>query len=137
MKPAEIGQLTRVTVRTNDFAVDPSEILPWLAKFGSVNNANNDFEKNSVGLRTDVFETTLLLKKHIPEFLPIAGRKLQVFYPGIPKACNNCYQVGHMKRNCKAKKREWIDRVDEIRRSGEFEDELFGGWVSILEQIKA
>jgi hypothetical protein len=126
VKPAELGQLTRVTVKTNDFQVSPDEIVPWLAKFGSVSKTF-DFERNSLGIRTDIFETEILLKKHIPEYLPIAGRKLLVSYPGIPKACNNCYNTGHMKRNCKEKKRKWVHRVAELRASGDFEDELFGG----------
>ena len=76
----------------------------------------------------------IVLARHIPEFLPIAGRKVQVSYPGIPKACNNCFQIGHLKRNCKAKKRNWLERVDELRKSGEFEDPMFGGWIAILDQ---
>lgn len=47
VKPAEIGQLTRVTVKTNDFSVDPDQIVPWLARFGSV-GAHREYEKNSV-----------------------------------------------------------------------------------------
>jgi hypothetical protein len=136
VKPAEIGQFTRITVKTNDFTIEPQQIVAWLSKFGSV-NAVHDYEKNSVGLRTDVLETEILLRRHIPEYLPIAGRKAQVSYPGIPKACNNCYTVGHMKRNCKSKKRDWIHRVAELRKSGEFEDELFGGWIAILDQMQA
>jgi hypothetical protein len=135
VKPAEIGQYTRVTVKTNDFAIEPKQITQWLAKFGSV-NAIFDYEKNSVGLRTDVFETEILLRQHIPEHLPIAGRKVLVSYPGIPKSCNNCYQVGHLKRNCHSKKRDWLHRVAELRASGNFEDELFGGWIPILDQAK-
>ncbi len=134
VKPAEIGQLTRVTVKTNDFAVEPSEIVAWLAKFGSVSNVVGDFEKNSLGIRTDVFETEILLLKHIPEYLPIAGRKLIVAYPGIPRACNNCYMLGHMKRNCKQKKKSWLERVAELRASGNYEDSMFGGWIALLEQ---
>jgi hypothetical protein len=90
-----------------------------------------------MGIRTDVFETSILLKEHVPEYLPVAGRKVQVAYPGIPKGCNNCFAVGHLKRNCKSKKVEWLDRVAELRASGRFEDDLFGGWIAILEQRRA
>ncbi len=100
VKPAGLGQLTRITVKTNDFSVPPTKILEWLAKFGSV-SANHEYVKNSVGVRTDVLETEIALRKHIPEFLPIDSRKLLVAYPGIPKVCNHCYQVGHLKRSCK------------------------------------
>ena len=135
VKPAELGQLTRITVKTNDFAVEPEQILDWLAKFGSV-SSNHDYERNTVGVRTDVLETEIVLRKHIPEYLPIAGRKVVVAYPGIPKVCNNCYQTGHMKRACKAKRVEWIDKVQELRGTGDFPDEMFGGWISIIEQRK-
>ncbi len=134
-KPAELGQLTRITAKTNDFMVSPDEIIPWLMKFGSVSSIRR-FERNSMGMRTDVFETEIALHKHVPEFLPIAGRKIQISYPGIPKACNNCFVVGHMKRSCKLKKKDWLERVAELRASGEFEDSLFGGWIAILEREK-
>jgi hypothetical protein len=133
VKPVELGQLTRVTAKTNDFSVSPSEINAWLVKFGSVGSFF-DYEKNSVGMRTDIFETEIVLHRHIPEYLPIAGRKIQISYPGIPRACNNCFEPGHMKRNCKSKRVEWIDRVEAMRKTGDFEDELFGGWISIIER---
>jgi hypothetical protein len=134
VKPVEIGQLTRVTAKTNDFSVTPEEIVAWLSKFGSVSVNHQDYERNSMGLRSDVFETEIVLARHIPEYLPIAGRKIQINYPGIPRACNNCFQTGHMKRNCKSKKVGWIHRVNQLYKSGEFEDSLFGGWIAILER---
>jgi hypothetical protein len=133
VKPAEIGSLARVTVKTNDFTIEPKDVMAWLAKFGSV-CVEVDYEKNSLGIRTDVLVFEVVLKKHIPEFLPISGRKVLINYPGIPRECNNCYRTGHLRRNCKTKKRDWIERVDELRRSGDFEDELFGGWLTILAQ---
>jgi hypothetical protein len=133
VKPVELGQLTRITAKTNDFSVTPAEINAWLAKFGSV-SVKYGYEVNSVGVRSDIFETEIVLAKHVPEFLPIAGRKIQISYPGIPRACNNCYQVGHMKRNCRLKKIDWLHRVAEIKKSGDFEDELFGGWIPILQR---
>ncbi len=135
VKLAEIGQLTRITVCTNDFSVEPDQVISWLMKFGSV-SANFDYEKNSLGIRTDVLETEIVLRKHIPEYLPIGGRKIVVSYPGIPKVCNNCYLTGHMKRSCKAKRVEWVEKVKELRDSKDFEDDLFGGWIAILERIE-
>jgi hypothetical protein len=133
VKPAEIGQLTRITVKTNDFTIEADQILPWLAKFGSV-AAAGDYERNSVGVRSDVFETEILLKEHVPEYLPIAGRKALVNYPGIPRSCNNCYGTGHVKRSCKSRKKEWVQHVKEMRATGRFEDEIFGGWIAIIER---
>jgi hypothetical protein len=135
VKPAELGQLTRVTVKTNEFTVTPDQIVEWLVKFGSVSSIR-DYERNTLGIRTDLFETELVLKRHIPEYLPIAGRKVVVSYPGIPKVCNNCYEPGHMKRACRAKRVEWIDKVKEFRDSEEITDEMLGDWVAIIEREK-
>lgn len=131
--PAELGKLTRITVKTNDFAVDPVKIQAWLAKFGTV-SANFDFVKNSLGIRSDVFETEIVLQRHVPEFLPIDGRKVCVSYPGIPKSCINCYMSGHMKRGCRRPKVEWIDKVNEFKKSGEFSNDMFGDWIDIIQQ---
>jgi hypothetical protein len=133
VEPVELGQLTRITVTTNGFMVEPKLILAWLAKFGSV-SAIHAYEKNSVGIRTDVLETEIALREHVPEYLPVAGRKLQVAYPGIPKSCNHCYQSGHLKRACKNKKLDWIGKVREMRASGKFTDDMFGGWIAIIER---
>lgn len=135
VKPAEVGQLTRVTAGTVDFTVAPRDIIAWLSKFGSV-STNPDYVKNNLNIRTDVIEVDLVLKAHIPEYLPVAGKKIQVNYPGIKKMCLNCYKTGHMKRNCKSRKMEWIDKVDEMRKSKLFEDDLFGEWASILDSAK-
>jgi len=132
-KAAEIGQITRVTATTNEFTVSPDEIGKWLAKFGSV-SSNYDYVKNSIGLRTDTIEVDLLLRRHIPEFLPIAGSKVQISYIGIPKACIRCYKVGHLRRNCRGAKVEWTDRVADLRKTGEYEDAMFGKWIQILDQ---
>jgi len=135
VKPAEIGSLTRITVSTNDFTVKPADIVQWLSCFGSV-SSSYDFEKNSLGIRTDVFETEIVLRIHIPEFLPIGGRKVQVYYPGIPKACIKCFEFGHMKRNCKGVKVEWVERVAQLRATGAFKDEMFGSWIGVLDGMK-
>lgn len=132
VRPAEIGQLVRVTASTVDFTICPKDIIDWLAKFGSV-NSNFEYVKNSVGIRSDVIETEIKLKTQIPEYLPVAGKKVLINYPGIKRMCINCYRAGHMKRNCKARRVEWIAKVEEMRKSGLYEDKLFGEWAEILD----
>jgi len=131
-RPAEIGQLVRVTASTVEFMVSPNDIIAWLSKFGSV-NTHFQYVKNAVGIRTDVIETEIHLKSHIPEYLPIGGKKVLINYPGIKRMCINCYREGHMKRNCKGRRVEWLSKVEEMRKSGLYEDSLFGEWATILD----
>jgi len=135
VRPAEIGQLVRITASTVDFTVAPKDIVAWLSKFGSV-NTNPEYVKNALGIRTDVIEVDLLLKAHIPEYLPVAGKKAQINYAGIKKTCINCYKECHLKRNCRSRKVEWIDKVDAMRKSALYEDSLFGEWTTIIDSAR-
>lgn len=130
-KPAEIGELTKVTVKTN-FGVEATGILNWLNLYGTV-ASQWDFKVNpNTGLRTDVFETEIVLKKHIDEYLPMYGQKVQVFYPGIPRMCNRCYSVGHLRRDCNNKKVDWIAHIAGLIEQNGIKKELIGSWKNAI-----
>lgn len=134
-KPAEIGELTRITVKTN-FGVEASGVLNWLDLYGTV-TSNNDFVTNkATGLKTDVFSTEIVLKKHVQEYLPMYGQKVQVSYPGIPRMCNRCYMVGHLRRDCNNKKKDWIVYVNELLEDGSIRKELIGSWKNAIAKWK-
>jgi hypothetical protein len=133
-KPAELGDLVRVTVKAN-LLVESSGILNWLKLYGVV--TTGDFQTNpSTGLKTDVYEAELVLKKHIGEYLPIYGQKAQIFYAGIPRQCNRCYKVGHLRRDCQNKKKDWIAYVIELLEEG-VEESLIGTWKNAVERFKS
>lgn len=129
-KPAEIGELTKISVKTN-FGVEPAGILAWLKLYGTV-ASQHDFKTNlSTGLKTDIFETEIVLKKHVEEYLPMYGQKVQVYYPGIPRMCNRCYRAGHLRRDCNNKKRDWIVYVISLIEGG-VQRELVGSWKNAI-----
>jgi hypothetical protein len=66
-------------------------------------------------------------KKDISQFLPMMGRK--VYYRGITLVCINCYQPGHIKKNCKNSTVGWIDYVQKFKEEHDFSDELLGNWI--------
>lgn len=86
---------------------------------------------------TEDCEIDLLLREHIPELLPIKGRRLRIYYHGIPKLCNNCYVQGHIKRACKEPKVDWTQFVSKLLHSGHFEEEMFGSWIQVLNEREA
>lgn len=71
------------------------------------------------------------LKRHIPEILPIAGRRLFVTYPGQLKQCKRCFEQGHVSTTCNLKV-DWLDYIIKLISSGEFKIELFEGWKTAL-----
>jgi hypothetical protein len=66
----------------------------------------------------------MTIKQEIPQFLPMMGRKVRVYYRGITKLCINCYQPGHIKKNCKNSTVGWIDYVQKFKEEHDFSDEL-------------
>lgn len=134
-KVAEIGQLTKITVRTN-FSVEPPGIINWLQKYGTVSSKYNFATNKSTGLYTDEFETEIVLQRHIPEFLPMYGQKTTVEYPGIPKACNKCYRTGHLKRDCTNVAREWIKYVVDLIEEDNIPIEFVGSWINAIKKYK-
>ncbi len=133
-KPAAIGDLVTVTVKTN-FGVKASGVLAWLKLFGTV-SAKCEFKINpSTGLRTDVFEAELVLKTHIDEYLPMYGQKAQVNYSGIPRMCNRCYSRCHMLRDCNNKKKDWVNHIADLLDAG-LDAELIGTWQNAVSRWK-
>jgi len=75
---------------------------------------NNSLKKTSFfrsvvdsdGIGTDDWTLQVKLNQHIPELLPINGRRSLVYYPGIPKQCKNCYETGHIAPVCQNTKED-------------------------------
>jgi hypothetical protein len=133
-KRTELGELTKVSVKTN-FGVDGPGVLAWLKLYGTP-TSHSEFVKNErTGIRSDIFEAEIILKKHIPEYLPMFGQKCQVNYPGIDRMCNRCYRVGHLRRDCNNLKRDWIVYVQSFLDEG-FNKDLIGSWKNAIARWK-
>jgi hypothetical protein len=130
---AEIGDIVTVCLNRTALEFSDSQIEKWLENFGTV-EGNFNYLKDKSGIKTDDLEVELKLTKHIPEYLPMYSRKIRVFYIGMPKQCNNCYESGHIKSECDNEKRDWFSFIEELSESGDFEKELFGDWPEVIER---
>jgi hypothetical protein len=90
---------------------------------------NYSYIKNSRGFNTPKYEIEVTLKEHVPEWLPMYGKKVRIFYHGMPRQCNGCYKLGHLKWECKEDKLNWRSYVFHLRSTGNYEDALFGSWL--------
>jgi hypothetical protein len=134
-RPAEIGDVTKVKVKTN-FGVEAVGILAWLKLFGTVTGPHEFQVNQNTGLRNDVFVADIFLKKHIYEYLPMYGQKVQVHYPGIPRMCNKCYRVGHIRKECNNQKRDWVAFIIQITEVEGVKPELIGSWKNAIVRWK-
>ncbi len=57
------------------------------------------------------------------------SRKVRIYYHGMQVQCNGCYGLGHMRRDCKEERMGWKGYIETLRKSGKFEDRMFGTWL--------
>jgi len=88
VQPLELGKKAHIHIKTN-FGIEPDGVANWIRIFGSVYQIDHIINDNT-GLRTDTVEAEVVLREHIPEFLPMYGQKAQIIYPGVLKICINC-----------------------------------------------
>lgn len=82
--------------------------------------------KGSDGLNTEAIEAEVELREHIPEWLPIKGCRARIYYHGMKIQCSNCWQLGHLSKQCKSPKGTWMDFVNYLWETGKFERSMFG-----------
>ena len=91
-----------------DYRVPENMILAWLRQYGEVLSElvedvfedNEDYEGTNA---TGIYSVKMKLFHNIPQLLPMAGRRIKIYYRGIQKLCTRCFGP-HIARNCTANK---------------------------------
>ena len=68
------------------------------------------------------YKVNLKLKHQIAEYLPMWGKKAQVYYHGIPLFCRGYFSIGHNKSTCGNKTCSWKRYIDDLLDSGILEE---------------
>ena len=91
-----------------EFRLSESEILHWLSCFGEVISEKTEEPFESEGLDPElppigngVYNVKMRLKRDLPNWVPMYGRKICLEYPGIRRQCSSCYGP-HAKKFCKS-----------------------------------
>jgi hypothetical protein len=130
-----------VKIEGCNYRIQKDMIMEWLGFYGEiqtdlVEDVFEDSEDSEGENTTGVYSVKMKLHSNIPQFLPIDGRRIKIYYRNINKLCTNCFGE-HNKRNCKEEKVKWIDYVDSFMKDNRHIDSsLFGKWAMILEREK-
>ena len=74
------------------------------------------------------------LKKDMPNYLPMYGRKVSLNYRGIKKQCNSCFGP-HLRKFCKNERMSLEEYVEKFRIRNTYVPEQFYGKLAKLENI--
>jgi hypothetical protein len=133
---AEIGDIVTVCVNRTALEFTNEQIRRWLEAYGVIEGQFN-YQLDKFGLKTDDLEVELKLQAHIPEFLPMFGRRIRIYYVGMKKQCNNCFELGHLKANCGEDRKDWFSYIEDLLDSGNFTRDLFGEWPEVIKRKRA
>ena len=81
---------------------------------------------------TGTYSVKMALGRQIPQFLPMGGKKIKIYYRGIRKMCRKCYRAGHLWNDCKNRQREWVEYVDEFMLNHTLEEQMYGNWIRLV-----
>ena len=118
------------------YSVDSDELKSWLELYGLVLTPITEMkhpeadEDEPVGNGTYIVQMRLMMP--IPQYLPISGRKIRIYYNGIKRECTNCYGQ-HPRQKCHNKKIQWITHVKRfIRENPGINSLWYGKWFDII-----
>jgi hypothetical protein len=80
-------------------------------------------------MNTGVYTIKMALAKPIPQFLPMDGKRVKIYYKGISKVCVNCLRPGHKRFQCENQRLDWLSYVDQFMMDSNLDPEFFGKWV--------
>ena len=128
-----------VKIEGCDYKVKPEVILGALSHYGEiltdmVEDTFEDEEDSEGTNATGIYSIKMRLEKHIPQLLPLDGRRIKIYYRSIKKLCTNCFGK-HPRKDCQNQKMAWIDYVRMfVCDNPDFESDLFGRWNEILKR---
>jgi len=89
----------------SEFGVIISEILEDKETL-EVTDSEEENLSGDVDLHTGIYSVKMALDSPIPQMIPMGGKKIRIYHRGIQKQCQNCFEVGHRKADCKEERRE-------------------------------
>ena len=130
----------RIKIKNGKWALSKEEITNWLEKYGTITvpiseetyqdgSSDNDDDEEELG--TGSYWVTMKLTEPIPQFIPMHGKKVEIYYRGMQQLCVKCYSPGHKKMDCPNEKVEWMDYVCNFIMATEIDKDMFGKWYYI------
>lgn len=138
-----------VSVEGTGYAQKEDIVSDWLLRYGEfltdydeeafevVDDDPDIGEEATPNFGSGKFKVKMRIVEHIPQYLPVNGKKVKIYYKGIEKLCTNCYHPGHMKAECKNRKITWLQYVEKFMEDNiDVPARLYGRWINVVRAAK-
>ena len=129
-----------VKVEGCEFRVEKEQMIEWLSYFGEVKSeitedthgGSDDSADDLPPVGNGIYSVRMKLKRDMPQFVPMYGKRVRLYYRGIVKRCTNCFQP-HQRSQCKNEKVMWAEYVRGFAEVfPEIPQNMYGKWFSLL-----
>ncbi len=134
------SRYTWIKVEGAEYELPKEEIVAWLQKFGNpVSELTEDKERDSSDSDDNeyfngIYSIKMDLHTKPPQFLPISGKKIKIYYKGIAKRCVKCFGMGHLKKDCTSARKDWMEYVSDLMFETSFDLIMLGDAKKYLEK---
>ena len=123
-----------------EYAVNQEQMVEWMKLYGQPlsllgEDMYPDSEDSEAGpLGNGTYSIKMKLERDIPQFLPMHGRKIRVYFKNMTKLCSNCYGC-HTRRQCTNEKVPWITYVrDFMVKNPDITEDFYGKWWEVVDK---
>ena len=82
---------------------------------------------------TGIYSIKMKIERDLPQFMPMYGKRVRIYYRGIVKRCTNCFDP-HQRKFCKSEKVPWAEYVRGFAKHfPEIPMELYGKWAKMID----
>ena len=128
-----------VKIENCEYAIEGDDILDWLRLYGEPlslcgEDVLPDSDSDAGPLGNGTYSVKMKLTKDIPQFLPMHGRKIRIYFKNMNKLCTNCYG-SHSRRQCTNERVPWVTYVrDFMKNNPEINEHYYGKWWDVVDQ---
>ena len=112
-----------VKIEGCEYTLEDQQIIDWLKLYGDpissiCEDIHEDSDSDGEPIGNGTYSVKMKLIKDIPQFLPMYGRRIRIYYKGITKLCTKCFGT-HARRQCGKEKVPWINYVRDYMKNNE------------------
>jgi hypothetical protein len=122
-----------------EYAGEGERIMEWLRLYGEPlsllgEDVLPDSDSDAGPLGNGTYSVKMKLSRDVPQFLPMHGRKIRVYFKNMNKLCTNCYGA-HSRRQCTNERVPWIIYVrDFMMNNPEVPESFYGKWWEVIDK---
>ena len=135
-----------VKIEGCEYRIEKEELKQWMEMMGNViseiteDRVNLNLDSDSEGedpstgytVGNGIYSVQMQLSSELPQYLPICGKRIRLYYRGITKMCTYCFGA-HARKVCSSPKVQWIDYVREfMKKYDHIPTEYYGKWANIV-----